>query len=84
MAEMAHQVLEEKNLLSMVDQMVATEVKEVLSFSNLNKRHPGFEEKYEVSVELADFAAEIALIQLNSNRDFLADNPQGSNIWDFP
>ena len=54
------------------------------SFSHLNKKHPGFEEKYEVSKDLADFAARLAMIQLEAGRDFLTENPQGSQLWKLP
>ena len=54
------------------------------SFSNLNKKYPGFSEGYAVSLELAIFAAEMAWIQLINGRDFLAENPQKSKLWNLP
>ena len=44
------------------------------SFASPNSRYPGFVEGYEVSKDLADFAADIALIQLDDGRDFIAEH----------
>ena len=52
--------------------------------SNINKRYASFQDGYEVSVVLADFAAQLAHLQLSAWRDFIAENPQSSNIWNLP
>ena len=54
------------------------------SFANLNSRYPGFAEGYEVSKDLANFAADIALIQPYEGRDFIAENSRASKLWELP
>ena len=54
------------------------------SLSNNNRRHPIFKAGYAVSEKLVNFAADVALLQLESGRDFIAENPQASKLWHFP
>jgi hypothetical protein len=49
------------------------------SFSNLNKKYPGFAEGHAISLELAIFAAEMAWIQLTNGRDFQTENHRRVN-----
>ena len=51
------------------------------SFANLNSRYPGVSEGHEARNDLADFATDIALIQLHELRDFIAENPQACKCW---
>ena len=54
------------------------------SFSNLNCRFPWYEKGLAISTELANFAARVCILQLDNNRDFIAENPQASKIWQLP
>ena len=40
--------------------------------------------KLEVRTELSNFAARLCILQLDNGRDFIADNPQASKIWQLP
>ena len=54
------------------------------SFSNIHCRYPSFKAGYAVSEKLANFAADVALLQLESGRDFIAEKPQASKLWHLP
>ena len=51
------------------------------SLANINRRYPSFKAGYAVSEQLANFAADVALLQLESGRDFIAENLQTSKLW---
>ena len=46
--------------------------------SNCNSKYPDLQEKLNHSIELANFAAKLAMLQLNSCHDFIAEMPQTS------
>ena len=54
------------------------------SLSNINRRYPSFKARYVVSEKLANFAIDVALLQLECGRDFIAENPQASKLWHLP
>ena len=55
----------------------------IKGFAHLNRviNHPAWVRSRRVSVPLAKLAGEVALIQVRNGRHFLAEHPQGSDLW---
>ena len=58
----------------------------MIGFSALNRaiNHTAWLKSRRVSVPLGKLAGEVALIQMRANRDFLAEHPQGSDLFKLP
>ena len=66
--------------------IISTPCTGLKGFSGLNRaiHREGWDRSRYLSVPLGELGGQVALFQLNNDAHFIAENPQGSELWELP
>ena len=66
--------------------IISTPCTGLKGFSGLNRaiHREGWDKSRQLSVPLGELGGQVALFQLRNDAHFIAENPQGSELWELP